>query len=313
LRIHSKKDLRDAGRLHFIESVVPSRLLDLTAAAIHNGDLDTSVQASSLEMTEAIANDTLSVLSKIGADEPFVFFAHTVEQAEAQSLAFRATSLRTAVIHGGQSEKERAAIDAAFRDGEYQSLCSVACISRGHDFPRVALAIIGFATVSRSRFEQISGRVQRVCEGKNGAWLLDYGQHDKRLGGAHFDYDEAIAFDHYERQRAIAEPLIATLREGRPHDPKCAVVPSRFHDLVEKTIPLFAVFPDPRTARDGRRYVLAKFVTGLGYIEMRTGGRGIFRNVSRTLPRYFEHLRSIRGRATHPQARKPPNKSTIYF
>jgi hypothetical protein len=142
-----------------------------------------------------------------------------------------------------------------------QGLCTVTKVNRGFDLPAIALAVIAFATTSRSKYEQICGRAQRVFPGKTAGWVLDYGGHGQRFGSANWDYLEAIEFDRREKLRIPAEELAEAIRAGR-HDPRCEVRPDNFQDFFESAVELFDIVLE--STRNGRG-VQIHYAHSLGY------------------------------------------------
>ncbi len=143
---------------------------------------------------------------------------------------------------------EQVKIILGFQAGEILGLCTVAKVNRGFDLPSISLVVIGFGTASRSKFEQMCGRAQRVFAGKAAAWLLDYGRHGERFGSANWDYPEAIEFDRREKLRAPTVDMAASIRAGK-RDPKCECRPDNYQDLTEDLVDLFDVIAKP--ARSG--------------------------------------------------------------
>jgi Helicase conserved C-terminal domain len=260
----TKAKLRDLGHFHFIDKapIVPSRHLKIerkTKVDI-SGDFDTKVQACSTPMLTAIAEDTKAVVSLLGPEQQFLFFGSTTAQCDAQREAYKAAGLNVESYHNRVSSWEQKDIMARFRSGEIQGLCTVAKVNRGFDLPSISLVVIGFGTASRSKYEQMCGRAQRMFEGKTAAWVLDYGGHGVRFGSANWDWPEAIEFYRREKLRVPAEELAEAIRAGR-RDPKCEVRPDNFMDLFEETVDLFYVILKP--ARNGRS-VHIHYVNSLG-------------------------------------------------
>ena len=113
----SKNELIALGRILPIEAVAGSTGLDITRARLgKDGSFDTTAQSTSAAMLEAIVADVAEALEAEPA--AFLFYASTVEQAEAQATAFTKAGLRCAAIDGAMPRGQREALDKAFRDGE---------------------------------------------------------------------------------------------------------------------------------------------------------------------------------------------------
>jgi superfamily II DNA or RNA helicase len=274
----AKAELRDAGLFHFIEPapVTPARLLKFDPKKIDaGGDFDTKVQAKSPVMLKTIAEDTKAAMAELEEQSAtlapqllpkppqFLFFGSTTEQCDKQRDACNAAGLNVESYHNDMPAAEQKRIVAAFRLGEIQGLCTVSKVNRGFDLPNIALVVIAFATASRSKFEQMTGRAQRVLEGKGAALCLDYGRHGERFGSANWDYQAALAFDHKERLRPAAALLTERIRSGNI-DPKCYVGPGDFQDGVEKTYDVYEVRAAVNVKWDGSAPKSVRVVFNLG-------------------------------------------------
>jgi superfamily II DNA or RNA helicase len=254
------------GFFHFIEPapITPSRQLKIEQKTKIDlsGDFDTKAQSCSTPMLSAIAEDTKAAVDLLGSGQQFLFFGSTTNQCDAQTAAYKSAGLAVESYHNKLTLAEQKAV-ARFRAGELQGLCTVTKVNRGFDLPSIALVVIGFGTASRSKYEQMCGRAQRVFSGKIAAWVLDYGGHGQRFGSANWDWPEAIEFDRREKLRLPAAELAAQIASGR-HDPKCEVRPDNFMNLTETTVDLFSLII--RQSRNGKGAILY-YVHGLGYTE----------------------------------------------
>jgi hypothetical protein len=262
-----KVTLRDLGHFHFIEpaAVAPSRELkiDRTTKINLGGDYDCTVQASSQPMLTAIAGDTKVVMGTLPANAQFLFFGSTTDQCDKQCEAYKAIGLNVECFHNGVSSWDQRDIEARFRAGEIQGLCTVNKVNRGFDCPSVSLIVIGFGTASRTKYEQMCGRAQRTDDDKTGAFLLDYGRRGERFGSPNWDYVEALEFDRREKLRGSVVDIAEAIRSGR-RDPKCEVTPDRFMDFVEGTLDLFDVVFEMHRARTGTIGIKIFYVTSMG-------------------------------------------------
>jgi hypothetical protein len=305
----TKAALRDEGFFHFIEPapITPSRVLKIEhkTKIEASGDFDTKVQAISAPMLSAIAEDTNAVMALLPAGQQFLFFGSKTVQCDAQREAYKAVGLNVESYHNKISSWEQKKIIERFRAGEIQGLCTVTKVNRGFDVPNISLVVIGFGTASRSKYEQMCGRAQRVLAGKTVAWVLDYGGHGLRFGSANWDWPEAIEFDRREKLRVPAEEVAKDIRTGR-HDPKCEVRPDNFLDLFEATLDLFEVVVRPTPYGDSADVF---FVHAVGYSKVRyrlnkwtalalrsfTGFRGFM-----PVPQDVDHLTEIINDADRP-------------
>ena len=127
--------------------------------------------------------------------------------------------------------------------------------------------MIGFASLSRTRIEQIAGRVMRVAPGKRSARVLDYGGHGKRFGSLNFDFDEALAFDRRAREQRQASTMIEAIGRGGRSAARVQMRPDVLHDFVEDSLEVIAVYCQAKTAFDGRSYVLLHVITPQGVLS----------------------------------------------
>jgi hypothetical protein len=142
----------------------------------------------------------------------------------------------------------------------------LAHVSPDRVFPNVGLVVIALASVSRTRVEQIVGRVTRAAPGKSVGRVLDYGGHGERFGSFMFDYTEAIEFDRRAKREKRNVEIKAALREGRTS--MLTIRSDVFADFEQGKIELLAFFAEERRARsDDRAYVLLTVATSAGILE----------------------------------------------
>lgn len=77
---------------------------------------------------------------------------------------------------------ERNEVIEQFKNGEFDVLVNVNCLTAGFDCPDVECVILNFATVSMARYRQAVGRGARVTPTKKEFIVLDCGDNWRRLG-----------------------------------------------------------------------------------------------------------------------------------
>jgi superfamily II DNA or RNA helicase len=262
-----KQELIDLGRILPITAIAGSTALDVSRVRLDKyGTFDTRVQSKSAGMLATIVSDVRAALDV--CPTPFLVYCSTIEQATLQAAALTEGGIPTGVIDGTMPKAKRDDVDAKFRAGELPGVCSVMTIDRGYDHPEVGLVVIAFASISRTRVEQIAGRVMRVAPGKTSARLLDYGEHGKRFGSFNFDYEEAIAFDRKRKAERETAKKVERLKVSAPRTHLINPYARGWFDFTEAELPIEALSVEPRVARkDGRRFVYVHVLTPNGWLE----------------------------------------------
>lgn len=102
-------------------------------------------------------------------------FTDTIQEAEARKAALLAAGIKAATLHSGNTPEQNREIIKAYNRGEVHHLASVDMIGEGFDAPATELLILSKITTSRSEFQQICGRAQRLFGDKVAGKLRDYG------------------------------------------------------------------------------------------------------------------------------------------
>lgn len=102
-------------------------------------------------------------------------FTDTILEAEQRKAALEAAGIRAATLHSGNSAEANRQIVEAYNRGEIKHLASVDMIGEGFDAPATELLILSKITTSRSEYQQICGRAQRLFGDKAAGRLRDYG------------------------------------------------------------------------------------------------------------------------------------------
>ena len=111
-----------------------------------------------------------------------IAFCANVKQAQDLTAQFIEAGYKASLWVGATTETERKAIQLDFRHKEIQIIVSVSCLCEGFDEPSAEVALIGRPTKSRALFFQMIGRVLRLYDGKETAYILDFGGNFERVG-----------------------------------------------------------------------------------------------------------------------------------
>jgi DNA repair protein RadD len=107
-----------------------------------------------------------------------MIFAATIQHAN-ECLESLPPSL-SAIVTGGTSKKERAAILKRFKSRQIKYLVNVSVLTTGFDAPHVDVVAILRATESVALLQQIIGRGLRIDSGKTDCLILDYAENVDR-------------------------------------------------------------------------------------------------------------------------------------
>lgn len=180
------------------------------AGDLNQGQLDE--QMSSARVLEGVCNPSW----ELAAGRQMIGFTTSVSAAHAQAKIYNAKRFGCAIaVDASTDPKERTAIMAGFRRGDFQILCNVGIATEGFDAPSAAVVSIGRPTKSRSLFVQMVGRVLRPFEGKDHGHILTFGASGKHelatplsiLGGRYSD-------DEVDRAKKILRKQKITVGEA---------------------------------------------------------------------------------------------------
>jgi superfamily II DNA or RNA helicase len=146
-------------------------------------------------------------------------FTDTIQEAEARKAALEAVGIKVATLHSGNSDAQNLANVEAYQRGEIHHLASVDMIGEGFDAPCTELIILSKKTTSRSEFNQIAGRSQRIFGDKAFGRMRDYGASTD----LHGSIEEFVKAQHFVMRggrtdawcRLQKEPLVQGLCVGK--------------------------------------------------------------------------------------------------
>ena len=128
-----------------------------------------------LEQWDELDSELLAKLGKIkdrnkrilecllGLDErwPTLFFACSVEHAQAMSILLRRKGRTAATVSGVTRDSTRRHLIELFKAGKLSVLCNFGVLTTGFDAPKVRAVVVARPTKSRLLYEQMIGRGMR--------------------------------------------------------------------------------------------------------------------------------------------------------
>jgi len=165
-------ELCESGVLHS-PKVWASKAPDLRGVRVTAGDYNLG-QLSERTNTAELHADIIDTWRKRAAGKRTVAFAVDVAHSMAITEAFRSAGVLAEHLDGRTPKDERDAILARLRSGETQVVSNCMVLTEGWDLPALECAIIARPTASPNLHLQMIGRIMRVCDGKDGAIVLDH-------------------------------------------------------------------------------------------------------------------------------------------
>lgn len=137
---------------------------DLSSVPTRMGEFAREALAAALDKPKLIG-DIVEHYLRLAKGEQGIVFAASREHSRHLADAFRGEGVRAAHVDGDMSDKERAAIDAAFRAGDLDMMTNVDLFGEGYDVPGVVYCGLGRPTKSVALHLQQCGRDLRVIYG----------------------------------------------------------------------------------------------------------------------------------------------------
>ncbi|HEY9787571.1 MAG TPA: DEAD/DEAH box helicase family protein [Candidatus Obscuribacterales bacterium] len=103
----------------------------------------------------------LESLLKIDSSWPTLFFACSIEHAEAMAILLRRHKRTAAAVSGQTRDGNRRHLIELFRSGRLSTLCNFGVLTTGFDAPQVRAVVVGRPVKSRLLYEQMIGRGMR--------------------------------------------------------------------------------------------------------------------------------------------------------
>ncbi|MGN6106307.1 MAG: DEAD/DEAH box helicase [Kofleriaceae bacterium] len=137
---------------------------------LHPGDLGRAAIAP-----EAVEGIVVPLLELAEARRTIVFAVNVRHAAAiAESICVKRGRGVARIVHHRMKARERKAVQAAHRAGEFQFLVNVMLLTEGYDDPAIACVAMARPTQSRVLYSQAVGRALRLFAGKEFALLLDF-------------------------------------------------------------------------------------------------------------------------------------------
>lgn len=171
-------DLCTLGILHKPEVYAPA-VPDLKGLKAKMGDFS----ASDLEpVVQGLVGDIVQHWQRLASGRRTIAFAVSIEHSKAICREFLAAGIPAEHIDGGTPMRDRDAAIERLESGETLVLCNVDLLGEGFDLPALEVAILARPTASLALHVQQVGRVMRLCDGKEGALILDHAGNHLRHG-----------------------------------------------------------------------------------------------------------------------------------
>lgn len=173
-------ELIDAGALAPAKVYAPPTV-DTAALHLRGGEFVTA-EVSALVDTPKITGDAVDHYRRLASGRPFITFTASVAHARHVADDFTAAGFPCMHVDGGMDRLTRKRIIDDYRNGRLLGLSSCDLVSEGFDVPGIHVGISLRPTASETLWLQQVGRCLRVCEGKDGAIILDHAGNTLRHG-----------------------------------------------------------------------------------------------------------------------------------
>jgi DNA repair protein RadD len=163
-------DLVAAGWLH-APKVYAGASPDLRGVRVRMGDYDL---AGLSKRMDALTGDIVETWKAKTPGRRTLAFAVNVDHSLEIVRAFRDAGIPAGHVDGNTPKDERAQLFADLQSGKLLVLVNCMVATEGTDIPAAEVAIIARPTASLCLHLQMIGRIMRICEGKDGAVVLDH-------------------------------------------------------------------------------------------------------------------------------------------
>ena len=171
----SMRELIDAGHLTEYRVFAPPSDLDLSTVNVSSttGDYNVNQLRSAVKKSH-IVGDVVAHYLKIAPGKLGVTFVPSIEIAQITAEQFNAAGVPAIALSSKNSDEERIAALAKFRNREYLQLVNVDLFGEGFDLPAIEVVSMARPTQSYSLFAQQFGRALRLMDGKTHAIIIDH-------------------------------------------------------------------------------------------------------------------------------------------
>lgn len=151
----------------------PKSDLDVTDVPITaSGDLNTKELRKRVVRSNLVGDVVRQYLSLCPGKQAIVF-ATDVATAKELAAAFNAAGVPALELNGASEDKERSDGVRDFVAKKVRVLVNVDLFDEGFDVPGAEVAILARPTLSLAKYLQMCGRVLRIAEGKEWAYIID--------------------------------------------------------------------------------------------------------------------------------------------
>lgn len=168
----SVAELIERGFLSPYDYFAPSRP-DLTGVHTVAGDYNKAEVEAVMDRPELVG-DIVQHYLRLAAGQRGIVFAASRDHSRNIAEAFCAAGVRAEHVDGSTPDRERARIDADFREGAIDIMTNVDLFGEGYDVPGIVYCGLARPTKSLSLFMQQCGRALRTAPGKERAIVCDH-------------------------------------------------------------------------------------------------------------------------------------------
>jgi len=130
-----------------------------------------------------LVGDIVGHYQKFTPGKRAIVFATDVATADEMAAEFNARGIKAVSLSGQTPDADREHALGLFADGALDVLINVDLFDEGFDVPAVEAVLLGRPTESLAKYLQQVGRVLRIMEGKDIAYVLDCVRNWERHGG----------------------------------------------------------------------------------------------------------------------------------
>ncbi|MGI4875263.1 MAG: DEAD/DEAH box helicase family protein [Janthinobacterium lividum] len=199
-------DLQAAGYLTPVRYYGTKKDLELKDVKTTGGDYNTAALFDKFNKRE-LYDGVVSNYQKFAPASRAIVFNVNVEHSLNVCAAFRAAGIAAYHVDGETPRREREAILASFKAGEFEVLCNVNILTEGFDLPAIETVILNRATKSKSLYLQMVGRGLRPALGKHHCTVIDQGGNVRHFGPVEMPEEHSLAKTKEKPGGAGAAPM----------------------------------------------------------------------------------------------------------
>ena len=167
------RQLMDWGHLCKFDYFCPTTDCDFSKVAI-TASGDFNAQAMRSRVVEShLVGDLVRHYHQFTPNTQAICFMSDTETADETAAAFNASGVKAVSLNAKTDDGDRERALVAFERGEVQMLVNVDLFDEGFDVPAATTCLIGRPTMSLAKYMQMVGRVLRMADGKDRAYVID--------------------------------------------------------------------------------------------------------------------------------------------